>query len=162
MTEFIEFCNDNQGFISAILSFFTILISIIAVFVSIHASKLPYKKKLKLEYKIVYGVLQGSGDLIPLKYQIEATNLGRVPISLSFIGLAYKASDGTVKRLVNKLSPNAHSRILNVNEVAEVPYELSTEQELSGKDVFVMAMEPNGKIYKQTKRQMKRQARSKI
>lgn len=162
MTGFIKFCNDNQGFVSALLSFFTVLTSLIAIAVSIQTSRLQYKKKLKLEYRMVYGVLRVGGNRIPLRYQIEATNIGRVPISLQFIGLAYKASDGTVKRLVNKDSPDAHSKILKVNEVAEVPYALTTEQELLGKDVFVLAMEPNGKIYKLTKRQMKKQARSKI
>ena len=45
---FIEWCNQNNGFISAILSIIGLLLSIIAIVISIHTARLPYKKKLLL------------------------------------------------------------------------------------------------------------------
>lgn len=46
--EIIEWCNNNQGFISAILSLLTLIVSIIAIIISIVTSRLPFKKKLLL------------------------------------------------------------------------------------------------------------------
>lgn len=45
---FIEWCNNNEGFATIILSIFTIIISIIAVIVSIKTANLPYKKKIAI------------------------------------------------------------------------------------------------------------------
>ena len=44
----ITWCNENQGFLSAILSAVGILLSVIAIVVSIRTAMLPFKKKLKL------------------------------------------------------------------------------------------------------------------
>lgn len=44
----IEWCNENQGFISAILSVLTIIISVIAIYFSNKVGKIPYKKKMKV------------------------------------------------------------------------------------------------------------------
>ncbi|MCM1327589.1 MAG: hypothetical protein NC094_08690 [Bacteroidales bacterium] len=43
---FIEWCNNNMGFASLLLSALTLFVSILAIIVSIHTAKLPYKKKL--------------------------------------------------------------------------------------------------------------------
>lgn len=42
--EIIEWCNNNQGFISAILSLLTLIASIIAIIISIVTSRLPLRK----------------------------------------------------------------------------------------------------------------------
>ena len=44
--EFIEWCNNNEGFIVAILSMLTLVISIIALFTTIRLAYIPYKKRL--------------------------------------------------------------------------------------------------------------------
>ena len=44
----IQWCNDNDGFLSAILSVIGLIISIIAIVVSIRTARLPFKKKLKM------------------------------------------------------------------------------------------------------------------
>lgn len=41
---FIEWCNNNQGFITAIFSLLSLLVSTIAIVISILTSRLPYKK----------------------------------------------------------------------------------------------------------------------
>ena len=43
----INVCNDNQGFISALLTIMTIIISVIAIASSNRIGSIPYKKKLK-------------------------------------------------------------------------------------------------------------------
>lgn len=42
---FIDWCNNNMGFVSLLLSALTLFVSILAIVVSIHTAKLPYKKK---------------------------------------------------------------------------------------------------------------------
>ena len=42
----INICNNNQGFISAILTVMTIFISVIAIITSNRIGKIPYKKKI--------------------------------------------------------------------------------------------------------------------
>ena len=46
-TELIQWCNENVGFATIVLSALTLLVSIIAVIVSIRTARLPYKKLLK-------------------------------------------------------------------------------------------------------------------
>ena len=46
MSDIIRFCNENQGFFSAILSLCSLLVSIIAICLSFYNSMLPYKKRL--------------------------------------------------------------------------------------------------------------------
>lgn len=52
--QIIEWCNLNSGFIQCILTLMTIIISIIAIIVSINTSRLPYKKKIKLKNGFYY------------------------------------------------------------------------------------------------------------
>lgn len=48
-TELIQWCNENVGFATIVLSALTLLVSIIAVIVSIRTARLPYKKIIKIE-----------------------------------------------------------------------------------------------------------------
>lgn len=48
MKELINWCNQNEGFLSFVLSAVTIVISIIAIKTSINTAKLPFKIKLKV------------------------------------------------------------------------------------------------------------------
>ena len=90
---FIEWCNQNNGFISAILSIIGLLLSIIAIVISIHTARLPYKKKLLLGSSLLLGVSQ-----IPLRgtetslvgMSSTATNVGNRTISLMYLGFAIK------------------------------------------------------------------------
>lgn len=45
---FISWCNNNEGFATIILSTLTLVVSIIAIVVSIKTAKLPYKKKINI------------------------------------------------------------------------------------------------------------------
>ena len=46
--EIIEWCNNNEGFLTMLLSLLTLVTSIIAIIVSIKTAKLPYKKKIDI------------------------------------------------------------------------------------------------------------------
>ena len=49
LSNMIQWCNDNVGFATIVLSALTLLVSIIAIFVSIRTARLPYKKLIKIE-----------------------------------------------------------------------------------------------------------------
>ena len=44
----IQWCNENNGFLTAILSLIGLVLSVTAIVVSIRTARLPYKKKLML------------------------------------------------------------------------------------------------------------------
>lgn len=44
MENLINWCNNNEGFATITLSFFTFIVSVIAIIVSINTARLPYKK----------------------------------------------------------------------------------------------------------------------
>ena len=46
MKDIILWCNENEGFISAVLSIVTIILSGVAVFFTYKIGKMPYKKKI--------------------------------------------------------------------------------------------------------------------
>ena len=46
--EIIQWCNNNEGFLTMLLSLFTLVTSIIAIIVSIKTAQLPYKKKIDI------------------------------------------------------------------------------------------------------------------
>lgn len=79
MIEFISWCNDNVGFISLLLSALTLLVSIIAIIVSIHTARLPYKKN----------ILVTTGNTISetgIGLHITATNVGNRNVKIKMIG----------------------------------------------------------------------------
>ena len=44
--EFICWCNENNGFLTAVLSIIGLLLSMIAIVVSVSTARMPYKKRL--------------------------------------------------------------------------------------------------------------------
>ena len=77
----VNWCNKNNGFITAILSAIGLLLSIIAIVVSIRTARLPYKKKLKLtsSVDVVFSNNTITGEVISsimgitVKVQMEQT-----------------------------------------------------------------------------------------
>lgn len=76
VTIFIEWCNNNQGFMSFILSIVTIAISVIAILVSIRMAYLPYLKKVK----VIPSAYCSSGKLL---VDIIICNYGNAQIGIS-------------------------------------------------------------------------------
>lgn len=77
---FIDWCNNNMGFASLLLSTLTLFVSVLAIVVSIHTAKLPYKKK----------VLVTAGSYITdgsVGIYVTATNVGNRNIKIKTIGI---------------------------------------------------------------------------
>lgn len=81
--DIVQWCNNNEGFISAILSILTLIISIIAIYSSIKLAFLPYKKSILINP--VYGIRED-------KYYLElnVANSGNKLIGISYITIKYK------------------------------------------------------------------------
>ena len=62
MKNIIEWCNENVGFVTAILSAIGLFLSSIAVVISICTARLPYKKKLKLSCTLDYRYSDSNGS----------------------------------------------------------------------------------------------------
>lgn len=77
---FIEWCNNNMGFASLLLSALTLFVSILAIIVSIHTAKLPYKKKLL----VTSGSYFTDGSI---GIHITASNVGNRNIKIKTIGI---------------------------------------------------------------------------
>lgn len=77
---FIDWCNNNMGFASLLLSALTLFVSILAIVVSIHTAKLPYKKKLLVSAGSYF--TDGS-----LGIYITATNVGNRNVKIKNIGI---------------------------------------------------------------------------
>lgn len=76
----VEWCNNNIGFASVMLSLLTLVVSIIAVIVSIQTARLPYKKKMLVESGS-YISNDGTG------IHITVTNIGNRNIKIKKIGI---------------------------------------------------------------------------
>ena len=80
---FIEWCNNNNGFSSLLLSALTLLVSILAIIISIHTARLPYKKKV-----LVVTGSYISSDGVGL--HITVTNIGNRSIKIKTIGFLFE------------------------------------------------------------------------
>ena len=89
-----NWCNDNNGFVTAILSAIGLLLSVIAIVVSIRTARLPFKKKLKLTSSIDISFLQeiSTGEIIcsTRGISVNAANIGSRNISITYLGLFIK------------------------------------------------------------------------
>lgn len=94
MTDIITWCNDNNGFLTAILSFVGLMLSAIAIVVSIRTARLPYKKGLKLSasYSILFtkNELTGSAGSSIVGITVNATNIGSRNVNITYLGLTVK------------------------------------------------------------------------
>ena len=90
----IEWCNTNNGFLTALLSFLTLVVSVIAIVVSIRTAKLPYNKKLSLSSSLDIAFMQnpitgetGSGIL---GISVNAANVGARNVNITYLGISVK------------------------------------------------------------------------
>lgn len=86
----IDFCNTNSGFISAILSIVTILMSVAAIIISILTALLPYKKRLRFYTGLNYDE-QGNYSM-----DLFLFNLGNFPLYIRSITVTHKTHEPKV------------------------------------------------------------------
>lgn len=94
MTCIIDWCNMNNGFLTAVLSLVGLIISTIAVIVSIKTARLPYKKKILLSCSTDIGCFadpasgQASSEIVGIS--VNATNVGSRNVNITYLGISVK------------------------------------------------------------------------
>ena len=89
----IQWCNDNAGFIAALQTLSTVLLSIVAIAVTIYVSRLPYKKGLKIYSGLNY---DRAGNYT---MDLYLYNSGNAPLYIKGIELLREYPDKTTDDL---------------------------------------------------------------
>ena len=90
---FIIWCNENYGFLTALLSIIGLILSVVAIVVSIHVARLPYRKKLLLGSFISIGACVVPGESAKsniVGLSASATNVGNRTVNITYLGYAIK------------------------------------------------------------------------
>lgn len=116
--QFIKFCNNNQGFLSAIFSACSLLVSIIAIVLTFYNSILPYKKRLECTGNLY----EKDGKIIGT---VDVVNCGNRAIMIKEINVITKNTrlhvgsrmKAHVFRLLPGVMKRAHIRIYDEEEL---------------------------------------------
>lgn len=158
MAHIIGWCNNNSGFVTAIFSAVGLLLSVIAIVVSIQTARLPYKKRLKLSSTVDIAFTKNvvTGEVVSetVGLSINAANTGMRDINITYLGISVK----------DKISPDGEKRINKIDgsitgigllSPAGVKTELYSKKDmlyclnLASKKakVFVYVLDSEGKSY---------------
>lgn len=141
MNDIIKWCNENEGFLTAILSIATLFVSIIAIVISICTSRLPYKKKLLLTIGSFIGV-----GIDSIGIHVTATNIGNRNVRIKNIGLLIN------KKVYTNIKTVADSQIVLSTGDSTTQYfdnnELKNIKENIGFKVYGFIEDTEGKKYK--------------
>ncbi len=137
---FIEWCNVNQGFLSFLLSLFTILLSIIAIIISIVNLHVQHKKNLKVS---AYFLLDDSNKLF-----VNIVNNGYIPLGIEVLSLCYKKVylmyNGKYSADKNSLMP---TETLTVEFTLDKKYINYLMDEKTNKNFVIKVKDTYGKEY---------------
>ncbi len=157
MDNFIIWCNNNEGFANMLLSIIGAVLSIIAIIVSIKTARLPYKKALKLTSYYDICFFKDSNDVVSSQLKgisVNAINIGKRNINLTFLGLAIKdSSHGRKPKKLVKISEEMTGKgIIAPTEIKsesyltkDVLFNLNKFSEDA--KVFIYASDSEGKEY---------------
>ena len=145
LAEVIQWCNGNVGFASIVLSVLTLLVSVIAIIVSVKTARLPYKKMLKIETGS-YLTTDGKSGL-----HVTAINCGNIDFTISSMGFITRGN----QFLVNFRSNNQYPlRLKNGDEISEyfIDEAPAVQQLKTNNKIIAYVKDSEGKIYKKRMR----------
>ena len=157
MRTLVEMCNSNEGFVSVILSFTTIVISIIAIYISVRTAKLPFKKKIKLSGSVGFAIGTGIEPVRIEGYYVNICNVGNRAVNISFLGLALSKKNKRNRKEMdlfhNRDTSNRPESPLMPTETFDVKYEakglvsslLNIDQ---SRKIYLYASDTEGRITK--------------
>lgn len=158
MSSLIDWCNANEGFINAIIALISLILSFIAIIISIHAARLPFKKGIKLSqsYDFRYTRDGASSEVKShlIGISINAANVGFRNINLTFLGLAVRneKKPWTFKKMVKLGSDDTYRGVIEPTEITTIQYDT---MELLGnfdllpnrKRIYILSIDSEGKMY---------------
>ena len=141
---FIEWCNENQGFLAAIFSLLSLLISSIAIVISITTAKLPYKKAVRISSGSYFGVGAGMEDKQGV--YVNALNVGNIPINIVEVGLLH----GKNQCINTNTMSEARGVLKQMESVEQYFPDDGLRDTFRGKKgrVYAFAKDAEGRIYK--------------
>lgn len=158
MNNIITWCNANNGFLTAVLSVVGLLLSLIAIIVSIRTARLPYKKKLKLsssmDVAFAKNTISGKIKSEIVGISVNAANIGSRNINITYLGIIVKD-----KSLAGKKQKMTKIRDVVTGTGIVAPTEIKTELyqkndllyslSLVGKNakIYIYATDSEGKDY---------------
>lgn len=109
---FVKWCNCNEGFISAVLSVLTLVISIIAIWISVRLAYIPYKKRIFINP--VFDIKENEYEL-----NLTIANSGNKLIGISYVTVYYKneyIGDNSEQKFIEPSKTSDYFIELNLNE----------------------------------------------
>lgn len=145
--EIIEWFNKNEGFSAAFLSVVGLLLSTIAIVVSIQTARLPYRKRIELA--MTYNYIIPDGGMAEI--EVRASNLGNRAVRIKRMGLAIK-KNGSMGFLYNIKNSNVPVLLKPTEEMSYV-YDIETFKNFILKNnrftmLYMYAEDNEGKEYK--------------
>lgn len=151
ISNIIQWCNDNEGFATIALSALTLLVSIIAIIVSIRTSRLPYKKKILINTGSAIST-DGIGAFV------EGINVGNRNVRIKTIGFSVKKHN-----IINTNTLFESQVILNQGDTTTQYFAINDLKNLLVKNnvsknsiVKAIIIDSEGKIYKKRLTSVKR------
>lgn len=151
----IQWCNENTGFLTAVLSVIGLILSFVAITVSINTARLPFKKRILLGSSINIGTSLGAGGSVNtsiLGMSATATNIGNRRVSLMYLGFAVQ-KDGKLN-MIYPLNRQFNGKgTLAPSEMLETQFSKDEligglSREKQDLKIFVYAKDTEGKEYK--------------
>ena len=142
--KFVIWCNDNQGFITAVFSLLSLLISSIAIVISITTAKLPYKRALRVSNGSYFSIGDDMQNMQGV--YVNVLNVGNIPINISEVGLLCGEM-----QCININTISEARGVLKQMETVEQSFPIEDLQEsFRGKKgrVYAFAKDAEGHIYK--------------
>ena len=146
MQQIIEWCNSNEGFVSAILALVSLLLSVVAICISISVAKLPFKKKISLAFYTNMGIGDARGYV---GYEVVATNIGNRVVATDYVGLGYY-KNGKLQRLYTVNRDMNNKQRLEINESCNVKFtkeEFNNIKKQSSR-IYAIATDVEGTVFK--------------
>lgn len=117
----IEWCNENQGFMTAIMSICSLIVSITAVVISVVVASIPYRKKVAI-CSFNDCDFDDNGDVKTYRVSIFITNIGNKRIKIRAVSVYWKG-----KLLGQEIIEKTERRYLPPTDeialIVEFPYE---------------------------------------
>ena len=155
MKNIIEWCNENVGFVTAILSAIGLFLSSIAVVISICTARLPYKKKLKLSCTLDYRYSDSNGSSSERLTGLSAScvNLGHRDICVTYVGLGIRNSGlkhdfvkfGIINNEIKPVIIKPTEMTSNIFDILSLSANLKPKYEKGY--IYILAYDSEGKQY---------------
>ena len=140
----IEWCNYNEGFMTAVFSLCSLFISMVAIWISVRTAHLPYKRAVKITAGTYVGVGQGMEDKDAV--YVNALNVGNITIKINEVGLLH----GKNKCINFNTNEQVKCTIKTMEDVEQIFPMAGLRSTFRGKQgrVYAFASDAEGHVYK--------------